>query len=407
MGITLRPYQQSAIDSVKTNLEKGITKQLIVLATGLGKTAVSVKLTEQLGFKRVLFIAHTQELIEQSGLAFLRDKFDNHFASVVEDIGFIKWASGNRGLFAQQDNSFRMGIIKAEHFIIDAEVTVASAQTLHKRLDRIPKDYFDLIIADEVHLYLSKTFSEPINYFTPKLTIGLTASPVRADGLSLSDIFEKIVYEYNIGEGIKDGYLAELDAIRIKTDLSLDNVRTKGGEFNIQDLSQEVDIPERNKLIVDSYIQYANGRQGLFFCIDIQHSINIAEEFKSRGIKCEAVSSDEDRTGNRVEKIKAYKNGEIQILTNSALLTTGFDHPNTGVVGHCSPTKSLVRYLQCTGRATRLKTPDYVEKFGQNAIILDYCDTTTRHKLVNSFSLDSGKATEEKVFITKQKKSTD
>ena len=86
------------------------------------------------------------------------------------------------------------------------------------------------------------------------------------------------------------------------------------------------------------------------------------------------------------------------------MLVAGFDHRNVGVIGNCSPTKSITRYLQAIGRATRLKDEEYVSKFGQQAVILDFVDNTTKHKLVNAWTLDSGKATEEKVFITKQKK---
>lgn len=404
MSKQLRTYQQSAIDAVKSELEKGKNRQMLVKAVGTGKTFTAVKLVEQLGFNRVLWITHTEELVEQSALAFLKDKFDDNFAKAVEEIGYINWVRNGSGLFAHNSNNFRMGIIKAQDFYIDGHVTMASAQTLHRRLDKFPVDYFDCIIVDEAHYFMSRTFNLPLETLKPKLLLGLTATPDRLDGISLGDTFRQITYSYDIADGIRDGNLCELDAVRIKTDLSLDNVRTKGGEFNLQDLSQEVDIPERNKLIVDSYLQYADGRQGIFFCIDIPHAIHVAEEFQSRGIKCEAVSSDEERTGDRAGKIKAYKNGEIQILTNVNILIAGFDAPNTGVIGHCSPTKSKANWIQRTGRGTRLKDSAFVEKFGQNCIILDYVDSTTRHKLVNAWTLDSGKPTEEKVFITKQKK---
>jgi superfamily II DNA or RNA helicase len=400
----LRYYQQAAIDSVKKNLENGVKSQLLVLCTGAGKSMLAVKLIEQMQFKRVLWLSHSDNLITQSALGFITDKFGDEFATHVEEIGFTRWASSSEGLFKRFETSYKVGIIKAEHFVIDADVVMGSAQTVYRRIDRIPKDYFDLIVTDEAHLFGSKSFVAPLQYFTPKLLLGLTATPHRESGVLLSDIFDKIAYSYDIGDAIKEGYLCELDAIRVKTDLSLDKVKSQNGDFNLSDLSDEVDIPERNSLIVDSYLQYANGRQGIFFCVDIEHSINLAAEFRSRGLNCEAVSSDEKRTGNQREKIKKFKSGEIQILTNAFLLVAGFDHKNVGVVGNCSPTKSITRYLQAIGRATRLKDEEYVSKFGQQAVILDFVDNTTKHKLVNAWTLDSGKATEEKVFITKQKK---
>ena len=765
----LREYQIKAIDAVKKELDKGINKQLLVMATGTGKTFTAVKAIEQFNFQRVLWITHTEELVQQSALAFLSEKFDKEFTDAVEDIGFINWVHNGSGLFGHRDTKFRMGLIKADAFYPDGNIVMASAQTLHRRLDRLPKDHFDAIVCDECfpkgtlvdgkpieeikigdivnsfnhdthktekkkvvrlfkkeiksdlykiklengieficteehpiytkelgyisaksvcekqlhclylqndktniskrnknklfnlfkrnidnkkkqyksfysisksvlfgflqsrkmeendenllsklqklrkgvvvyfkkrksvllgginilpnifkserrfllekekkggygcfkkesrlqesfrenekkqsyvksgnktkndtvierknffikgrkwtinktsndvtfsdgvrngisyiykrcnriiskfayllqsgfsgsrtetcnrsgwkdaqtkemevfrqkknrnfkfvrvasceiyqrrnrseleesgektyvynievednhnyfventlvhncHLFLSRTYSEPLKYFEPKLLLGLTATPTRLDGMQLGNMFDKIVYSYDIADGIKDGYLCELDAVRVKTDLSLDNVRTTGGEFNAKDLSNEVDIPQRNKLIVDSYKTYAEGRQGIFFCVDIKHSLHLAEEFKSQGIICNAVSSDEETTGDRSQTIKDFKAGKIQVLTNVGILTTGFDHRNTGVVGNCAPTKSLSKYLQCIGRGTRLKDENFVAKYGQNCVILDFVDSTTRHKLINAWSLDSGKATEEKVFMTKAKK---
>lgn len=400
----LRPYQEQAIANIHDNLKQGVNKQLLVLATGLGKTKTAVTLVERLGFKRVLWITHTEELVEQSALAFIKDKFDNNFAEYVEEIGFINWVMGAKGVFGINEPQFKMGIIKASDFYIDADVTIASAQTLYRRLDKVPDDYFDCVITDESHLFMAKTYVQPLNYFKPKLLLGLTATPHRMDGLSLGDVYDKIVFEYNIGEGVRDKYLCELDGIRIKTDLSLDNVRTTAGELNSSDLSNEINIPKRNKLIVDSYLKYASDKQGIFFCADVKHALDLSEMFNEYGISSKPVVSDKDITTNRKGVIADYKSGELQVLTNVTILTTGFDHPDTGVIGMASPTKSLTKYLQSIGRGTRLKSNEYVDKYGQVCTILDFVDTSSRHKLINTWTLDSGKATEDKLFLTEAQK---
>jgi superfamily II DNA or RNA helicase len=217
-------------------------------------------------------------------------------------------------------------------------------------------------------------------------------------------VFDEIVYEYGIKEGVDNRYLCELDAIRVKTTISLDGVRTTGGELNQKDLAEEINTPQRNQLVVSSYLKYASGRQGIFFCVDIDHAIKLADMFNEMGVKCAAISSDEELTPDRSNNISRYKRGEITVLTNVMVLTTGFDAPDTGVIGHASPTKSLTKYLQCTGRGTRLKSKEFVDKFGQNCIILDFMDSTNRHNLVNSWNLDKDKHPEERVFITKEKK---
>lgn len=404
MSKSLRPYQYEAICKVEDALNSGITRQLIVKATGLGKTFLAVKLVEKLGFKRVLWITHNEELISQSGLAFLKDKFDDEFASHVEAMGFLEWVEGNNCLFGNHTGNFKMGAIKASIFKPNGEVVIASAQTLYRRLDKLPEDIFDCIIVDEAHLFAAATFVKPLDYFKPKLLLGLTATPHRMDNLQLGNIFEQITYEYNIGNGIKDGYLCELDGIRIKTDLSLDNVRTTAGELNQKDLADEVNIPRRNRLIVDSYFKYGAGRQAIFFCVDVQHAVDLSEMFNEMGIKCKPVVGDEKVTPERKQTIKDFKDCKLTVLTNCQVLTTGFDYPELGLVGNAAPTKSLTKYLQCVGRGTRLKNKEYVDKFGQNCVILDFVDQSSRHKLINTWELDRTKNLEDRVFITEVKR---
>ncbi len=404
MSFQLRPYQEQALACIEDDLKNGNSKLLLVLATGLGKTKVAVDLTERLNFKRVLFIADTEELIEQSALAFIENKFNKEFAGHVDGIGFINWVNGAKCHFENVDTKFRMGVIKADTFKIDAEVTVASAQTLYRRLDKIPVDYFDVVIVDECHKYMSRTYIMPLEFLKPKLLIGLSASPFRMDGLSLGNLFEKITYEYNISDGIKNKYLCELDGIRIKTDVSLDSVRTTAGELNTKDLATEVNIPKRNRLVVEKYIEHATGRQGLFFCCDVQHAVDLAEMFLEYGISCKPVVGDESVTPERKKTITEFKQGKIMVLTNVMVLTTGFNHPEVGCIGNVSPTKSLVKFIQQVGRGTRLKSKEYVDKFGQECKVLDFVDSTSKHKLVNCWMMDHGKSTEDKVFITDEKR---
>jgi ATP-dependent helicase IRC3 len=397
----LRPYQQKAITASLDRLSKGANSQLIVSATGTGKSRLAVSLIEQGNFNRTLWITDREELCQQSAMAFIAEKFDESFVNHINEMGFINYIK-NGAFFAGKD--FKMGLIKADVFEPSGNVVIASAQTLHKRLDKIDPYEFDAVICDEAHVFISQTFSKAVNFLKPKLLLGLTATDYRFDGMPLTNIFEETVFEYGMRDGIRDGYLCGMDAIRIKTNANLDKVHSLGGEFNQKELSNEVNTLARNNIVADKYIEYCNGRQGIFFGVDIQHCIDLEEAFKQRGINAKAVSSKEELTGDRTGDVKLYKEGKIDVLINVGILTTGFDHPNTGVIGCASPTKSKTKYVQIVGRGSRLKDEAFVKRFGQNCIVLDFVDNTNRHNLVNAHELDKELDPEERVFISEEKR---
>lgn len=399
MGKELRSYQKTALESIDNALERGVNKLLLVLATGLGKTYTAVQASKK--YERILWITHTSELIDQSAIAFIRDMFDESFSNYVEEMGFINYVR-NGGYFA--GNEFKMGAIKADVFEPNGKVVIASAQTIFRRLDKLDPKMFDLIVVDEAHMSAAKSWEKTLTHFTPKLLLGLTATPTRSDNLQLDNIFDEIVYEYGIKEGIDNGYLCELDAIRIKTNISLDDVKTLGGELNQKELSDEINTPERNKLVVSSYIKHAIGRQAIFYCVNVDHAIRLSEIFNEFGVSCKPITGDEKVTPERENDIKLFKDRKIMVLTNVMVLVAGVDIPNVSCIGKASPTKSLTKYLQGVGRGTRLKDAEHVARFGQNCLILDFIDSTTRHNLVNTWTLDRGKDLEDRVFLSSESK---
>lgn len=354
-----------------------------------------------MGFKRVLWLSFQEELITQTAMAFIKEKFYDKFYNHVKSIGFLDYIKQD-GLFALND--FKLGCIKGDIFKPDANVVMGSVMTVARRLDRLPPDYFDCIICDEAHLFGSKSAVNTINHFTPKLLLGCTATATRSDGMMLGDIFDKITFEYGLDSGIKDKWSAELDAIKIKTTTSLDSIHTLGGDFNQKELSNQINTLSRNQQIVDSWKKYCGGRQTIAFCTNIQHAIDLAEQFKLNNINSVAVSSDEELTPLRSHNIEAFKQGKIDVITNVSILVAGFDHPDTGCAIMASPTKSLTKYLQAVGRAARLKSDNYVSKYGQKAIIIDVVDVTSRHNLVNAWELDKQKPIEDRTFLSQEKK---
>ena len=407
-----RKYQSAADEAVFSKLSLGVNTQLLVMATGLGKTFVAVNIAKR--FKSVLFVVDSEELLEQAAMAFLSERFDESLMNHIKKEGFVNYVRGG-GLFAGTD--YKVGLIKADVFQPYGNIIFCSAQTLHRRLDRLPKDLYDLVIVDEAHCFMSQSYYKGISHFTPELRLGLTATPYRLDNLPLSDLFSEIVYEYNVDSGIKDGYLVELNAVKISTNCSLDGVKTLGGEFNQKDLSMQINTPARNFKIADSYLEYCKGRKAIGFGIDIQHCLDLAEAFREKGINAQAISSDEERTGDRDFTWKQYQQNKIDVLFNVGLLTKGVDSPETSCIITSRPTKSLSLYLQIVGRGTRtlpgvihgLETVEervaaIKNSAKKDCIILDIVDSTTKHSLVNAWELDKKKPTEDRTFMTREEK---
>lgn len=372
-NVIWRKSQIECKKAIKENYDRGITKQLIVKATGAGKRLSSIWLMNN--FQRSLFVAHREELIIQA-----YDEIQRFFPMQV-------------------------GIIKGKTFEPEKKIVVASVQTLYNHLDKIDPNTFDYIVIDECHHYASRTFIQVVRHFNCKLRTGWTATPSRLDGLSLSNLFQEITYEYPINQGIKDGVLCPIEAYQIKTQTDISKIEKTAGDFNNKQLSEKVDSPLRNTLIVGKYLEYAKGMQGIAFCVDMDHAYHLRDIFREHGISCEAVVSNEKRCPNRQEIIEKFKTGQIDVLTNVLILTEGFDYNDVGIVMMARPTQSETVYVQGIGRVTRIKSESFFEKFNtRKGLILDFVDNTGKHSLINSYELDKGKKIEDRIFLSDEDK---
>lgn len=371
-GITWRPYQNEVEKAIEKNLSKNITKQLIVAATGTGKRIMAIRNASK--YKKVLFIAHREELIQQA-----YEDFETYFP-------------------------FQTGIVKAERFEIDKRFVVGSVQTLTNRLDKLNPNLFDCIVVDECHHYLAETYIRVLKHFNPKVETLWSATPFRLDGLDMSNIADKIVYDYTIEKAIQEGFLCEIDATRIATQIDISKIKKRAGDFAINELSDSVNIPERNRLIVNRYKMYAEGRSGICFCCSIKHANDVADKFNEFGISAKAISFETPKDLRR-QYITDFRNGLIKVLTNVDILTEGFDFSDVGVVMCARPTQSLSLYMQMIGRGTRLKTVGYYKMFGTKSVkVLDFVDNSGNHSLINTYELDQKKRIENRVFMTKERK---
>lgn len=409
MSKNLRYYQIEADNAVKAALKRLVKKLLLLMPGGTGKTFTAVNIVKDMG--RKIWISHEEDLLEQSAIALLSELDLMPYEVLTKTIelegGLISLLKNSKKQLFLSDNvkliSQNIGMIKADLFDINKPIVMASAQTLHSRLDKIPKDWFKVIIADECDLFFSRTFKMPLEYFEYDLLLGLTATNFRSDGVPMTDIFDETVYEYTIEQAIKDGYLTELNAIVVRTSANLDDLHTQSGDFNIKELTEKVNTPQRNNLIVRKYLEYCEGQQFICFGADVQHVIDLYEAFQNIEVNCAYVVSDENKMiegTDRKQITQAYKKGELLGLVNFNIYSAGFDAPNTGCVILGCPTKSKRKFLQQLFRVTRLKSESFVKLYGQIGTILDIVDGTSKHKLVNTFELDKGKPIEDRVFLS-------
>jgi superfamily II DNA or RNA helicase len=370
----LRPYQRQGLESIQSGYADGVTRQLVAMPTGSGKTVLFASLPSLTGVPsgQIMVLAHREELLDQAA-----DKIR-------------KW-----------NPTLTVSIEQAARFAdSNADIIVASVATLgrkvSKRRERFDWDKITTLVIDEAHHATASTYKTLLteggflDEKSTKLLLGVTATPNRADGTPLAEVFEEIVFSYPLRQCIEDGWLSDLTCFRVATKTCLDDVHTVAGDFNQGELSDEVNTPERNKIIVDAWLQHGAGRQTIAFAVDIQHAVDLAAMFQSRGVKAHAVWGDDP---NRAEKIAAYKRGDIMVLTNCGVLTEGYDDPEVSCIVTARPTKSSLLFQQMIGRGTRLETgvenrlthPTPLRK--PNCLILDVIDNSKRHSLATIPSL--------------------
>ena len=357
-AIKLREYQRECLETVLSEFKAGVTRQLITLPTGSGKTVVMAAIAKEIN-KRTLILAHREELISQT-----IDKFQLFWPGVS------------------------IGVCMAERDEVDCHVVVGSVQSCcrPKRLERLKAQGFDVLLIDESHHAVSDSYQSIINSLgfvagnAGRLLIGVTATPHRSDKQGLGNTFEKIVFSRSISTMIRAGYLSGVTGRKILTSFVLEKIRSNNGDFSIEELAEIVDTPERNNFIVSKFKEYATGRKGVAFCCNVEHCKHLAEEFRSQGIAAAAVWGDME-PADRKQALADLKSGLIQVAVSCGVLTEGFDEPSIDVIVMARPTKSPGLYIQCVGRGLRLWPGK------ENCLVLDFSDRG--HSLDSVMSLNS------------------
>ena len=346
-----RPYQTEALKKVLSKWSEGVTRQLVSLPTGTGKT-ILFGMTAEAIRQRTLILVHREELLYQA-------KSKMRLVYPDADIGILK-ASERSGL--------------------KADICIASIQTAVRHIPELARRKFKLIICDEAHHAPSKSYKkifEALGFLgsnREKLLLGVTATAYRGDSTGLDEVFQEIVFERSILTMMRAGYLCDIRCLEVNTGKDISCVHLRTGDFAVNELASVIDIPERNALVADTYLEHGEGRRGVVFGVKVEHAMHLAEAFRERGIPCEAVYG-EMPTEQRQDILNRYANHELQILTNVGVLTEGWDVPDTDIIMMARPTKSRGLYVQCVGRGLRL-APDK-----KDCLLIDFVDIAKRHDL--------------------------
>lgn len=359
----LRPYQKECVNMILSRLQKGVRLQVAVLATWLGKTLILSQFPPILKKKgkKTLILAHREELLQQA----------------KEKVLAI-------------DPTLSVQIEQGENVADPAsDVIIASVQTLGRenseRIKRINPESVGLIIIDESHHCTWQTYQNILSYFWANKQTGLkpnhpvvlwfTATPNRRDNVWLDQIFDELVYKYDIKDWIENGYLANIKAYTILTNESIDNVSSRNWDFAIEELSNAINNEHRNSLIVKSYEKICKWETAVVFAVDVKHSEDLAEAFRKKGRHAESITGNTEST-ERKRILQEFASWVIDIVVNVGVLTEGYDNPRIKAVLLARPTKSAWLFVQQVGRGTRLvewktfvKLLDFVDNFWKNNII--------------------------------------
>lgn len=347
-NLELKEHQVEALKSLENMRTNHESIALLYHATGTGKTVTAVMDAKHCG-GRVLFLAHTQELVNQAANTFLE-----------------LWPEVSVGKFME-------GVKDTE-----THVVCGSIQSVALHLDMFKDNEFSYLIIDEAHHAAADTYQKVLAYFRPDFTLGLTATPERTDdNKAIIDIFKNTAHKLDIQTAVEIGALVPVRCIRIHTNIDLTKVRFNSVQYNIRDLESKIYVPERNRLIVDTWLQYVRDKRTVVFCASVKHAEQIARLFEEAGIKAAAVSGSMKQS-ERKEFQDRFVSRQIQVLCACDLLNEGWDCPEIEVLFMARPTMSKVLYTQQLGRGMRL----YDGK--DSLMVFDFVDNASQYNMPQS-----------------------
>jgi len=330
--------QNEALLALTLTRQEGFRRGLVVMATGLGKTWLAAFDSHFMNAKRVLFVAHREEILFQAENTFLRIR-----------------------------PHARVGFYTGQAKDQEVDILCASVQTLGKleHLRRFPSRHFDYVVVDEFHHAAAATYRRLLGHFEPIFLLGLTATPDRSDQsdiLSLCD--DNLVFSKDLFVGVTSGLLVPFHYFGIFDEtVNYREIPWRSGKFDPEQLSNKLATLARARHAYKKWQVHSQERT-LAFCVSIRHAQFMAERFRQMGVKAEAVYAGSAMA--RSEALEQLTDGRLQVVFSVDLFNEGVDLPGIDTVMLLRPTESKILFLQQIGRGLR-NAPDK-----DHLVILDF-----------------------------------
>jgi superfamily II DNA or RNA helicase len=387
MAVKLRKYQTEAIEAIEARLS-GSRATLLVLPTGTGKTVVFSEVAARFWEREkrpIMVLAHRSELLRQAGEKLLAT-----------------------GYFGKEHIAYELGSETAyDAFggVFSPRVILASKDSLHtKRLHKYDQKSIGLIIVDEAHRGVAKTYQSIYNYFDSSQLLGVTATPDRLDGKRILGVFDSVAYVYEIRDAIEEGYLVPITQQAVKVDaIDLREVKATREDFDESQLNEVMIRESAVHGIAVPTLELAEGRPTFVFCTSIAHSKAVAEMLNRYRYDCARAIDGTLDADQRARVLEDFKAGKFQFLCNCQLLTEGIDIPSVACVAMARPTKSRTLYSQAIGRGTRLlgnTLDDSIENGKPNLLVIDYAGNAGKHSLITALDVLDGGGDDERIKQT-------
>lgn len=346
----LRPYQEDIVNKAKSIYENRGKRALYIVATGLGKTVIAARILNYLwsrGNKKILVLCHAQDLALQLEQSFWRE--------ISKNIPTRTFFGGRPPL------------------IYDG-INFGLYQTFTNYLSGIEEKDFDVVIVDEAHHALANGFATCISSLMPHFLVGMTATPWRGDGKSMTSLFGNPIATVSLIDGMKDKYLAEVDYRLFCDNIDWDMVhKMSHKKHSIKDLNKKLFLPQRDDAIIDQIRKTADevvDPRIIIFSPSISHGQQFAKQLTLAGISCVPLSG-EDKFVRR-KNLMDFSSGKIQAVTAVDVLNEGIDVPDVNILVFLRATHSRRIFVQQLGRGLRL-SPNK-----SKVIVLDFVSDVRR-----------------------------